>query len=298
MDEVVVSGEQPGPGLWKVTRGDHVLWVLGTLTPLPKKMTWRSREVETVISQSKEVIGQESVSANVGFFRAVTLLPSLLHARYNPDGAQLKDVLPPDLYARWARLKAIYLGDDAGIEKWRPMFAALRLYMKAIDRSGLTQSNLVWPVVSQAAKKYDVHVTKLEIKLDVDKPKEMLRDFSKTPKDADVGCLEATIERLETDLGPMRQRANAWATGDVAALQQLPFPNQEAMCIEAFTSAPGLQDKLNALKTRFVDEWVFAAESALSRNEVSFAMLPMSDLLRPDGRMSKLRAKGYAVEQP
>src|SRR5262249_39937863 len=46
VDEIVVSGEQPGPGLWKVTKGDHVLWILGTLTPLPKRMTWRSGEIE------------------------------------------------------------------------------------------------------------------------------------------------------------------------------------------------------------------------------------------------------------
>src|SRR5690242_6990029 len=90
IDEIVVSGEQPGPGLWKVTKGDHVLWILGTLSPLPKRMTWRSGEVEKVVARAKEVIGQEQVIANVGFFRGITLLPSLLRARYNPDGAVLK----------------------------------------------------------------------------------------------------------------------------------------------------------------------------------------------------------------
>ncbi|HEV7491247.1 MAG TPA: hypothetical protein VGO25_10600, partial [Rhodanobacteraceae bacterium] len=49
---VVVTGEQPGPGLWKVTSGDHVLWILGTLSPLPKKMTWRSGEVEAIVARS------------------------------------------------------------------------------------------------------------------------------------------------------------------------------------------------------------------------------------------------------
>src|SRR5690242_8623754 len=92
MDEVVVSGEQPGPGLWKVSKGTHTLWILGTLTPLPQKMTWRSREVENVVAKSNEVIGQESVSPNIGFFRGISLLPSLLRARYNPNGATLKDV--------------------------------------------------------------------------------------------------------------------------------------------------------------------------------------------------------------
>src|SRR4051812_30070156 len=59
MQEVVVSGEHEGPRMWKVHKpvpagdsladrsvrgpmgqGEHVLWILGTVTPLPKKMVW------------------------------------------------------------------------------------------------------------------------------------------------------------------------------------------------------------------------------------------------------------------
>jgi hypothetical protein len=47
---VVVSGVQPGPGLWKVSKGDHVMWVLGTLSPLPRDMQWQAQEVEQVIA--------------------------------------------------------------------------------------------------------------------------------------------------------------------------------------------------------------------------------------------------------
>ena len=49
LEEVLVTGEQPGPAMWKVKRGDHTLWIVGTLTPLPSKMTWRSQQVEDVI---------------------------------------------------------------------------------------------------------------------------------------------------------------------------------------------------------------------------------------------------------
>ena len=298
IDEVVVSGEQPGPGLWKVSKGSHVLWILGTLSPLPKKMTWRSGEVEAIVAKSKEVIGQESVSTNVGFFRGITLLPSLLRARYNPDGAMLKDVLPPDLYARWLRLKAAYIGNDTSIEKWRPMFAAIRLYQKAIDRSDLTQSNIVWPVISKAADAHGVHVTKLSVKVDVGNPKQTIRDFTQTPRAADVACLAATIDRLETDLGNMKLRANAWAVGDLSTLERLPAPDQVAKCVEAFTSGPGLQDKLTAGRARYFDEWLGAAEAALSRNDVSFATLPMSELVGASGRLAKLQAQGYSIEKP
>ena len=41
IEEVLVTGEHPGPGLWKVTRGTHVLWILGVRSPLPKDLVWR-----------------------------------------------------------------------------------------------------------------------------------------------------------------------------------------------------------------------------------------------------------------
>ncbi len=39
LDEVVVTGEHPGPGLWEVSNGERTLWILGTYAPLPKEMT-------------------------------------------------------------------------------------------------------------------------------------------------------------------------------------------------------------------------------------------------------------------
>lgn len=35
--EVLVVGRQPGPGLWRVSKGDHDLWIFATLAPLPKR---------------------------------------------------------------------------------------------------------------------------------------------------------------------------------------------------------------------------------------------------------------------
>ena len=102
MDAVVVAGVQPGPGLWKVRHGDHLLYLLGTQSPLPKGMTWRSDEVTQVLQLADEVLGPPGVTVNadVGFFRGLSMLPSALKAAKNPDGEKLRDVLPPELYAR------------------------------------------------------------------------------------------------------------------------------------------------------------------------------------------------------
>ncbi|HJU09142.1 MAG TPA: TraB/GumN family protein, partial [Rhodanobacteraceae bacterium] len=42
LETVSVTGVLPGPGLWKVSRDGHVLWVLGVIPSLPAHMQWRS----------------------------------------------------------------------------------------------------------------------------------------------------------------------------------------------------------------------------------------------------------------
>jgi uncharacterized protein YbaP (TraB family) len=297
-DEVVVSGEQPGPGLWKVSDGSHVMWVLGTLEPVPKNMQWRSRQVEEVIASSRQILDIEEVDPGIGFFRGIRLLPSVMRARFNAEGAVLKDLVEPDVYARWLPLRKKYFKDDEDVEKVRPMFLAFQLYAKATSEAGLTRDSPVWKFLKQAARKHDIRITTPQVKVKIKDPRQAIRDFTQTPRAADVACFVATLERLEADVDAMKRRANAWATGDVEALRAIPRPVQEEACRDAVTSAPGLQDELGHIRDETLYTWLFEALAALRRNDVTFAVLPISNLLRDDGRLAELRARGYTIEPP
>ncbi|WP_454832931.1 TraB/GumN family protein [Pseudoxanthomonas wuyuanensis] len=300
MDTVVVSGVQPGPGLWKVSKGEHVLWVMGTLSPLPRKMTWLSSQTDAILADAQEVVRSPGVSfdADIGIVRGALLIPSLLKARKNPDGAMLKDVLPADLYARWSVLKARYLGRDAGVEKWRPMFAARELYEAALKKSGLSESGVVGPVVDKAAKRHGIKTTSPTVKFKVEQPKAAIREFQRTSLD-DLECFRKTLDRIENDLPSMVERANAWSVGDVEALRALPYENQQMACISAFSGAEFARKRgLVDLPAKVRNQWLSAAETALETNRVSFATLPIAELLRPDGHLSQLQAKGYQIEAP
>lgn len=157
LEEVMVTGQQPGPGLWQVTRpGDphgHVLWILGNYSPLPKNMTWRSSELAAVLAASQAVLAPVSVSASAGPLGGITVLPSLMGVRKNPDHRPLQQVVPADLYARWLPLKARYLGNDDRVEAWRPIFAAQELYRVALKKHELVPYDGVWPAVEKLARK-------------------------------------------------------------------------------------------------------------------------------------------------
>jgi hypothetical protein len=302
LEEVLVTGQQPGPGLWKVTRpgdaGGHVLWILGNYSPLPKKMKWRSREIESVLASSQEVLAPATVSASVGPLGGITLLPSLIGARRNPNSERLQDVVPPDLYARWLPLKAHYLGKDDDVEEWRPIFAAQELYRAALKDKELVPYEGVWPQVEKLARKAKVRVTTPEVELKVEKARAAIKEFKKTPL-SDVECFSRTIQRLESDLDLMRERANAWSVGDVARLRQLAPVERASACIavvleSSFMQERGYGDVLERVKAA----WVTAAEQALARNGSTVAVLSIDEMLKPNGYIARLREQGYSVEEP
>ncbi|MFC4529014.1 TraB/GumN family protein [Dyella halodurans] len=300
LEGVTVSGIQPGPGLWKVSKGDHVMWVLGTLSPLPEHMQWKTDEVEQTIADSQEVLGPPSVALKpkTNFFGKLFLLPSLIGARKNPDGQRLQQVVPAAEYARWQVLKQQYIGSDRSVEDWRPIFAAVELYDKAIKRSGLSSSGGVKDTVRELAKKHGVKVSTARYTMMIDEPRAAVKTFKASPMD-DLECFGRTLDTVEHDLGRITARANAWATGDLEALRGLPMNDQREACIAAVTEAgfakqlgfSDIQQKAQAI-------WLGAAEQALNTNTQTFAMLPMEEVLSAKGLIAQLKAKGYQVEAP
>jgi uncharacterized protein YbaP (TraB family) len=297
---VVVSGVQPGPGLWMVSKGDHVMWVLGTLSPLPQNMQWQSHELEQILSESQQVLLQPSIKlkANVGFMGKLFLLPSAYSARKNDNGETLQQVLPAPLYARWQLLKQKYIGDDRGIERWRPIFAAQELYKKAIKANGLSKSGGIMANVEVLAVKYKVKQTPVDYQVVIDNPRAAIKAF-KLSGPNDMTCFSRTLDSIEHDMPAMTARANAWATGDLEALRKLPDSDRRDACVSALTGAGfahalGLDDVL--AKQREI--WLTAARAALTSNAQTFAILPMAELLKPDGYLATLQAEGYQVTPP
>jgi len=300
LETVVVSGQQPGPGLWKVSRDGHALWILGTVTPLPKRMQWISRDVDAVLAQAREVVWAPSfeVTADVGFFRGLLLAPKALGARRNPDGLTLQQVVPAEMYARWLPLKRKYIGGDRGVEQWRPLFAADRLYEAAIDDADLVRGAVVSPVVKKAIRAYGLKDTRPTYKLVIGDPKAALDEFRQVRLD-DQACFGKTLDHLETDVSAMRLRANAWAIGDVEALRALPLSDQGEACMNAAMQSGVVRKRSQVdIDAELRRRWLDAARAALQANDTTFALLPIRELLKPDGYLAALRAEGYLVEAP
>lgn len=311
LEEILVTGEFPGPGMWKVRRVDdaanHVLWIVGDPPPLPRRMKWKSRDVETVALSAQEILRDASVTIEsdekIGLLRGMTLVPAMLKARRNPHQADLEDLVPADLYARWLAQKKLYLGRSNGVESWRPLFAAARLREAAFKELKLRDGGVVWEVIGKLARKnrIKVHSPKLRFTFKRSEVREKLRDFSSESL-ADVECFAATLQLTEAlaDRETQNARARAWATADHEALAQLPaLPSPYLQCAMALMNSQIAREVIPAdIREQLFALWIDAAEKSLSTNQTTFAIVPFVQLTRPDGYLAKLREKGYVIEEP
>ncbi len=309
MEEVVVTGEYAGPGMWQVTHPDHpghTLWIVGEPPPLPKGMRFRSQNMERVALHSQEILLQPGVSlkpdVKVGVFRMLSLVPAALALRKNPDKARLQDLIPPEIYARWLEQKKIYLGRDSGVEKMRPFLVAEKLNDAAFKALQLGRGG-AWDAIAQVVQMNKIPITQpnLEYTFKTDDLRGQLKAFAHQ-KLADEECFAKTVELTEALSNKQLEeaRARAWATGDLAKLQELPpLPDRESSCDQAIVHALAMTTPVPAdLREKMDELWFAASGSALTKNESTLAFVPMDDLLGEHGYLESLRKRGYEILAP
>ena len=198
IEEIQVSGERPGPGLWKVRRGENTVYVLGTTSPLPRKMKFRSRELERVLSEAGLFIPtRPSVDVKAGPFRLIGLYRDWRKLRLNPGGVGLDAVLPPELYARFREARLRYAPRNRKLEELRPLIAAGDLYRAAIESVGLDIDSDVSDEVRRLARRAKVPVWEAEQR--IDDPRALLAEIGRVSPSAEQACLATTLTRIERD---------------------------------------------------------------------------------------------------
>jgi hypothetical protein len=203
------------------------------------------------------------------------------------------------VYARWQVLKDKYIGNDDGVERDRPIFAAEKLLQAGLKKNDLVQNMAVSAQVEKIARQNKVKLTWTMLGVQLDDPRRTLKEFKKMQME-DLACFTRTVEGLDGDIGAMRAGANAWANGNIAEIARLDLAERDEVCGDALLSSslakttPAFQN----VRERIRANWMKAAEKSLADNTSTFALLWMKDIVDPKGYLADLKAKGYTVENP
>ena len=288
LQELIVTGERAGPGLWHVYRGPAQLWIFGTVSPLPKDMTWRSKQLEAILDHTDQLLAAKPFE--IGVARALWLIVTQRDLLMVGHGKKLKDVLPADLYARFAAQRSIYTKDAAKWEKFRPIIAAAFLQEDALHRVGLSTRLDLADEVRSLARKHHVRIEEFKFA----GLRDVLDALRTLPPATENKCVAASLATIETGLPRLIDRARAWATGDVERIQGQPEPDEVAACRAAITVEAGSGDLLAQLK----HIWLENMERHLRSGGVTLAVVNMDMLIEPGGFLDELRARGYAIDAP
>jgi uncharacterized protein YbaP (TraB family) len=288
VDEIIVSGERAGPGLWHVQKGAAQLWIFATVSPLPKDMTWRSKQLEKILDGTDQVLVAKPVE--IGIARALWLLVTQRDLLMLGHGKKLKDVMPADLHARFAAQRAKFTKDADKWEKFRPIIAAAFLEEDALHAVGLSTRLDLADEVRSLARKHHVRIEEFKFAGLHD----VLDALKTLPPATEQKCVAASLATIETGMPRLIDRAQAWATGDVQRIQSLPESAEVAQCRAAITVEPGAGDLYTLLR----QTWVNNMARHLETGGVTLAVVSMDMLIESGGFLDALRSRGYTIDSP
>ena len=273
----------PGPALWKVTKGDAQVIILGAATPLPHLLQWDTLRLEHALDGADALYLQPrpSLSPLELVKLAVDRAPLQL-----AHGQTLQTVLPPAEKARYLRLLASIHGKPQTYDAWKPAVAGLLLISDWRRAAGLSEGKPGTTVTHLAE---DAHV-----------PVRYVGDFRLDPYVAtaaklsvadNIACFDAAMNDVDQESAHVPAMAAAWAKADLKTVGATYKASLLTGCLQRIPSVSALLD-------RGTDEGVQTIEAALVKPGKSVAVIDLNFLLRPNGVLDRLKAQGAEISIP
>lgn len=280
-DEIEIIAHLPGPALWRVSTPESELWIIGLAGPVPKRMTWDTRRVETALQGARELIIPPGASINVFDIAGLLLDPG--HRYHYPGGQTLRGAMSADERQKFEAAAAAVGQDPAHYDHWRPIVTAIALLADAQKHDALNP---------EGPQKALMHLAQAK-----SVPTRRLGNYgfgelaralnSGGPNAADL-CLAMVVDLIPRLPALSERMGGAWAKGDVAATREVRAQITSDRC---FTASPGLQ----ALQDRQASDWAKGLAQTLQKPGKTVLAIDMESLTRPGGLLEQLKAQGLEV---
>lgn len=284
VETVVVTPEAAGPALWHIATPTSEVWILPTVSPVPKDLKWDSKFVGDEIKGSKTVLLPPK--AQVGMLEGLWFYMTSMDTLEQPDGTRLEGTMPEPLKERFIAARKRIGRDEDRYGKYLGGIAALMLendYWKFADLTVNGPQKTVENIASHAGVATRTTATYSAMNV--------VKDVPKMTPAAHRACLEFALADIDTATAHAAAAAQAWATGDIAGVKAHYFETKLDDCLAQNGAYLQLRERANADMTN-------AILAALKKPGKTFAVMPMGFFLRKGGVLERLEAAGVTVSGP
>ena len=263
--------------LWKVEGpGGSSAYLLGSLHVLTADFYPLSATINKAFAESRTLVEEVDIDETSD---PMVMMAALAKAMLT-DGRTLDQVVAPDVYAE-VKKRAEKAGlPMMALQRMKPWLVAITLMAPTLQAAGFKPELGIDRHFFDRAKDSGMKRQALETMT-----YQLDRFDSLSPK-LQEELLKTTMEDLDKEVTGVKDMAQAWVFGNVAAM--------EKMTLDSLQEAPELYQRLLVERNH---NWIPHIEACLTQKSGCFIVVGAAHLVGPDGLPVLLAKKGYKVIQ-
>ncbi len=264
-----------GPALWVVRDEDSTLYLFGTVHVLRPSTLWRWTAVEEAFDSADRVVLEISNPDD-----QAAMMPLIQQHGLSPE-RPLSELLTAEERTRLDAAAQAMGASGAALDPMRPWLAALTLSVAPLVKAGYDPQSGVELVLKARAAEAGKEVGGFET---ID---EQIRILAGFPEAAQLDFLRSTLEDFEGATTELDSLVEAWAAGDVRAIDRL---GVQPMRRDNRTVYDALLVRRNA-------NWADQIETMLEGSGTVFIAVGAAHLAGGDSVQSILDRRGVEVDR-
>jgi len=262
--------------LWKATRGQGIVYLVGSVHLLTKDYYPLSSVLDSAFKESDLLVEEVDIAEMTAADNQLTILMRGML----PADQSLEAVVSPATFALVSRRVADLGLPVEPLKRFKPWMLALTLLSLEWLKAGFDPDLGLDKHFYDRARAEGKAVQGLET-LDF----QISRFDGMTPNEQDR-LLAQTLKELDTQRTAVTTLANAWKAGDSSTVERI--------VLQDVRQEPQMYQRLLVDRNR---NWLPKIEALFAHRVRAFVLVGAAHLARTDGLISMLRARGYTVEQ-
>jgi uncharacterized protein YbaP (TraB family) len=266
----------PGNFLWKATKNQNSIYLLGSVHLLTKDFYPLNPALENAYKDSDLLVEEIDLGETMGTDAQMAMLVGGML----PTGQTIdKIVSPATMSAVSKRLEGLSLPVEP-LKRFKPWFLSLTLLGLEWQKAGFEAELGLDQHFFNLAKADGKPVQGLETTMF------QISRFDEMSMEEQERMLVETLKELDTQQAEVTKLANAWKAGDI--------PTVERLVLEDLKSEPRLYQRLLVERNR---TWLPKIEALFSRRGHAMVIVGAAHLIGSDGLLAMLRSRGYTIQQ-